>query len=249
MSDRLSDEQVHEVLPLISGADTVELKLTVPDQTAGRTADALGMDPLDAVLRQVYFFDTPDLRLEAAGVVVRARRTQGKPDDTVVKLRPVRPEEIPPELHEHKGFGIEVDAMPGGYVCSASFKAKLKSPEVRAAVAGEGSVEALFSKGQRGFYSEHAPAGVGLGDLSVLGPVHVLKLKESPDGFEGDLVAEMWLYPDGSRIVELSTKCEPDRAFDTAARARAFLSERGIDMSAEQATKTKTALEFFARGA
>jgi hypothetical protein len=248
VSERLSDEQLREVLPLISGADSVELKLTVPDRGAGKTADALGMDPLDAVLRQVYFFDTLDLRLEAAGVVVRARRTQGKPDDTVVKLRPVRPEEIPAGLHEHKGFGIEVDAMPGGFVCSASFKAKLKKPEVRATGTGDGSVGALFGKGQRDFYSDHAPTDVGLDDLTVLGPVHVLKLKESPDGFDGDLVAEMWLYPDGSRIVELSTKCEPDRAFETAARARAFLSDRGIDMSAEQATKTKTALEFFAGG-
>ena len=41
------------------------------------------------------------------------------------------------------------------------------------------------------------------------------------------LVAEVWLYPDNTRILELSTKCAPDEAFDVAARARVFLSERG----------------------
>jgi inorganic triphosphatase YgiF len=36
------------------------------------------MDPLDAQIGQVVFFDTPDLTLNTHGVVVRARRVQGK---------------------------------------------------------------------------------------------------------------------------------------------------------------------------
>ncbi len=46
------------------------------------------MDPLEAEIRQVVFFDTPDLALSEAGVVVRARRMQGGGGDTVIKLRP-----------------------------------------------------------------------------------------------------------------------------------------------------------------
>jgi hypothetical protein len=57
----------------------------------------------------------------------------------------------------------------------------------------------------------------------------------------------MWLYPDGSRILELSTKAVPAEAFQVAAEARAFLTARGVDLSAEQATKTKSALQFFAK--
>ena len=49
------------------------------------------MDPLEAQIRQVFFFDTPDLALDKQGVVVRARRIQGKGDDSAVKLRPVVP--------------------------------------------------------------------------------------------------------------------------------------------------------------
>ena len=247
MAPGFSDEQLRELLSLIAGADTVELKLTIPDSLARPTGEALGVDPLDAVLRQVYFFDTPDLRLQEAGVVVRARRTQGKPDDTVVKLRPVQPADLREDLREHEGFGVEVDAMPGGFVCSASFKGKLRKPHVRPAVTGEGSIAALYTDEQRAFYAANAPDGLGIDDLAVLGPVHVLKLKESPDGFDGKMVVEMWLYPDGTRILELSTKCEPDQAFDAAARARGFLSERGVDLAGEQQTKTRTALEFFAR--
>jgi hypothetical protein len=59
------------------------------------------------------------------------------------------------------------------------------------------------------------------------------------------LVAEMWLYPDGSRLLELSMKCLPADAFQFAAEVRAFLSEQGVDISGEQQTKMKKALEYF----
>ena len=96
------------------------------------------MDPLDAQVRQVFFFDTPDLALDGAGVVVRARRVQGKGDDTVVKLRPVVPDELPAKLRASAMFGVEVDAMPGGFVCSGSLKGVPKERDaVKATVAGE----------------------------------------------------------------------------------------------------------------
>jgi hypothetical protein len=66
------------------GADSVELKLTVPESDQRSAVEALDMDPIDAQIRQVHFFDTPDVALNDKGVVVRARRVQGKGDDTVV---------------------------------------------------------------------------------------------------------------------------------------------------------------------
>ena len=73
----------------------------------------------------------------------------------------------------------------------------------------------------------------------------MLKLKFEPADFGRRLVAELWLYPDGSRILELSTKCLPNETFQVAAEAKAFLAGRGVDLTAEQQTKTRTALEFF----
>jgi inorganic triphosphatase YgiF len=72
----LSDQDLAELIALTKGADSVELKLTVPVSERSRGAAALGVDPLDGQIRQVYFFDTPDLTLNKAGVVVRARRVQ-----------------------------------------------------------------------------------------------------------------------------------------------------------------------------
>ena len=75
---RLTDAQLREMLALTSHADSVELKLTVPDSERRATVTGLGMDPLEAQIRQVFFFDTPDLALNKKGVVVRARRVQGR---------------------------------------------------------------------------------------------------------------------------------------------------------------------------
>jgi len=243
----LSNDQLLEMMGLLKGSDTVELKVTLPASGARSAVAALGMDPLDAQLRSVVFFDTPELTLNEAGVVVRARRIQGKRDDTVIKLRPVVPEDLPEEMRQSPALGVEVDATPEGFVCSASMKGVLGTTEVRESMLGDRPIRKLFSKEQRAFYDAHAPADIGIDDLVILGPVFVLKLKQQPVGFPRKIVGEMWLYPDGTRIVELSMKCVPDQAFQVAAEARAFFHERGIDTTAPQQMKTKTALEFFSK--
>ncbi len=240
-----SDRDIAEFIALTRDADSVELKLTVPVSDRSRGAAALGVDPLDAQIRQVYFFDTPDLALNKSGVVVRARRVQRKGDDTVVKLRPVVPDELPPELRRSPNFGVEVDAMPGGFICSGSMKRALKTADVRDAVLGKRSVTKLYSKEQRALFAAHAPAGLELDDLLILGPISVLKLKFAPEGYDRRLVSELWLYPDNSMILELSTKCAPSEAFQVAAETRSFLSQKGVELTGEQQTKTKKALEYF----
>jgi hypothetical protein len=205
----------------------------------------LGMDPLNATIRQVVFFDTPDLQLNRAGVVVRARRRQGGRGDTVVKLRPVVPDDLSKEERRSPSFGVEVDLIPGSFVCSASYKGLSTASEVRDVMLGEAPINRLFSKDQRAFYKKHAPAGLRLKELTALGPITLLKLKYVPKGFGRDIVAELWLYPDGSRILELSTKCLADEAFQVGAEWRAFLDKSGVAVTDEQQTKTKSALGYF----
>jgi hypothetical protein len=244
----LSDEDLGQLLSLLKGADSVELKLTVPEGHYRSAAAALGMDPLQAQVRQVFFFDTPELTLNGAGVVVRARRIQGKGGDSVVKLRPVVPDRLPASLRKSPNLVVEVDAMPGGtYVCSASLKGPGGIDDCVEVAQGTRPIRKLFSKQQRAFFAEHTPEGIGLDDLSVLGPITLLKLKFSVAEYSRPLVAEMWFYPDGSRILELSTKCPPSEAFDVAAQGRSLLTKRGLDLSGKQQTKTSTALRYFSR--
>jgi len=241
----LTAEQLGELLALVHTADTVELKATVPDTDRRSVVAALGIDPLAAQIRQVAFFDTLDLALNRAGVVVRARRVQARPGDTVVKLRPVVPDALSPALRASASFGVEVDAMPGGFVCSASMKGVAQDAQVKSVMAGSRSIRKLLSKEQRAFFRAHAPAGVDLDQLEVLGPITTFKLKFKPADFDRRIVAELWMYPDGTRLLELSTKTTPAEAFEVAAATRALLGRKGVDLSAAQQTKTKTALEFF----
>jgi len=244
----LDTDQFAELMELVKGSKSVELKLTIPQESTRAAIEALGLDPLDGQIRLVTFFDTPDLALNKAGVVVRCRRIQGKGADSVVKLRPIVPDMIPAKLRKLETFGIEVDAMPGGFVCSASFKGVADPAKTKQVSFGKGAIRKVFNKDQRAFYKAHAPEGLELDDLSVLGPIFVVKVRFVPPELAHKLVAELWLYPDGSRIFELSTKCAPRDLIDVFTNVRDYLIERGIERHGEQQTKTKRALEFFAKG-
>jgi hypothetical protein len=239
-----NDAQIAEVLTLLKDSDSVELKLTVQDSDHRSSIVALDMDVLDAEFRQVVFFDTPDLKLNRNGLVVRARRIR-KCGDSVVKLRPVIPAELPRKLRRSGGFNVEVDAAPGAFVCSGSLRAKVDNSDVRLVLMGKQPIQKLFSQEQRAFYGQHAPKGLTLNRLTPFGPINVAKLKFAPRGFHRFLVAEVWFYPDASRLLELSTKCAPDEAFQVAAETRAFLKQRGIKITGNQDTKTRKALQYF----
>ena len=73
-----------------------------------------------------------------------------------------------------------------------------------------------------------------------------MKLKASLRGLRPKYAVELWLFPDGSRVLELSTRCAPQRFFDIATEAREFLSERGLSLEGDVQTKTGFAMAFFA---
>ena len=101
IAPRLGDDAIAELLDLIRGADSVELKLTVPggrpalDGGGARHGPARRPDPPGVLLRHARTW-----RSTTRGVVVRARRVQRKGEDIVVKLRPVVPAELPAELRQ-----------------------------------------------------------------------------------------------------------------------------------------------------
>jgi hypothetical protein len=241
----LGTKQVEELMALMKRSDSVELKMTVADSAIRSTADALGMDPLEGEIRQVVFFDTPELTLSKAGVVVRARRMQGGGGDTVIKLRPVNPETLSPEVRGSASVKVEVDTMPKGFVCSASMRGKTTADDVRAVILGTMKARDLFTKDQRAFYKANAPDGLKLSQLAVLGPINLMKLEFNPGGLKRKFVAELWIYPDGARILELSTKASPANAFEVAAETRSYLKKKGLDLTADQQPKTNRALQHF----
>lgn len=238
----LADDQITRLLALLPEVDAVELKVTVPDSDRRPVLAALGVDPLDAEIRQVAFVDTPDLALLGAGVVIRARRTQHRAADVVVKLRPADPDWVTDELRSDDGFGLELDVSSRGLSCGAYLQAEVPDRRVRELLSGRLPVTEILSAGQRALLAERIPDQLAREDLAVHGPVHVLKRKFLPAGLDRRLVAELWFLPDGSRIFELSTRCRPSAALQVAAETKHFLATNGVDLNAEQDTKTRTAL-------
>ena len=75
----------------------------------------------------------------------------------------------------------------------------------------------------------------------------MLKQNFTPPDLGMRLTAELWFYPDGSRILELSTKCSAADAFQVASEARLFLGQKNVSLDGRQETKTKAALTFFSK--
>ena len=114
---------------------------------------------------------------------------------------------------------------------------------------GDRPIRKLFTKAQRAFFAEHAPEGVGTRRPDDPRADQRNQAQVCADRLQGQTVAEIWFYPDGSHILELSTKCVPAEAMQVAAEGRAFLAERGVDLGGEQQTKTRTTLESLREGA
>jgi hypothetical protein len=217
-------------------AAEVELKLVVPER-GGRS---LGIDAKHGVARRIYYLDTPDLVLYRHGVIVRFRDRPHRRDDAVVKLRPVVPGKVPGWLRDTDRFQVEIDALPGKAVCSGALKKRLARRAVARTVAAGRPLTGLLSPQQRRVIAKYAPAA--LGDLTVFGPIdvrcHSVKLR----GLDRGLTAEQWRYPDGSDVLELSTKCPVDEAAAVAARVSSTLQAYGVVPADLQRTKTEMAL-------
>ncbi|SNQ47414.1 CYTH domain-containing protein [Frankia canadensis] len=243
---RLPERDLARLLVLTGQIDRLELKVTVPPSDQEATCVALGLVFPRTPAQHVYYLDTPDRALHRDGVILRARRIPRGPDDSVVKLRPLVPGELPARLRDRRDLVVEVDGMPGQYVCSGAIKARRDAKNVKRAVDQRGPLRALFTKPQLRLLATRAD-NIDVNELMLFGPVLAYRRRIRPDGFDGRLLAERWVYPDGSRILELSTRCAPGEALRTAAGTAALMRRHGIDLTWPQQTKTHVTLDFFAR--
>ncbi|HYJ67835.1 MAG TPA: hypothetical protein VEX15_09240 [Nocardioidaceae bacterium] len=242
----LTRDQLIHMMTDMAEVRSVELKMTVPaDQRMAMSA--LDLDPLRGKLRQVYFFDTPDLDLFKSGWVLRARRTQGADADTAVKLRPAIPNELPADVRSSRNLKIEMDVTRGSYVVSASLKGTRPSDAVQEALRGERPLKRLFTKEQRSFFATRGSTEPGWDDLVPLGPILVVFLKFTPRGLKRRLTIEQWHYPGEVPLVEISTKATPHNAFEVFNESTGFLRIHGLSASGAQEPKTRRALEFYAK--
>jgi hypothetical protein len=227
--------------------DAVETKVTIrPDQEL-RAERAMELNEDTAEVRVIYFYDTPRLALFDAGVALRARLVKGDDDNSTVKFRPVEAAKISEEWKQLKGFKLEADCVGDRVVCSASLTVIQKRNEIDEVAKGERPIAKLFSKDQERFLSEFYKGRVDFGALHVLGPIRVLRWELMQKGFPHELTLEEWRLPDGDDLVEVSIKTSPKEALQARKDFESHLRKLGLDPEGAQETKTRTALNYFAK--
>ena len=185
---QLLPDQLVNMLELVGQSDSVELKLTVPSGSYRAATRALALDPLEAQIRQVFFFDTPDLALNRAGVVVRARRIQGRDSDSTVKLRPLTPSDVDPAFRASQQFNIEVanDLLRKGDQLLIETGFLFRHLEL-----SNGVIEVLlFPVGQRLFVDD-AASGDALKMIHCEVPVSILRSRLIPHDLSSRLLLKL----------------------------------------------------------
>lgn len=238
-----SDAQPHATAAVAG----VEIKVTVRGDQELKGIRAMELDEDTAEVRVVYFFDMPGLDLFNAGVVLRARLVKGDADDSTVKIRPVEPGRISQAWADTPGFKIEADQTGDRVVSSASLTVVQKRDEIDAVAKGKRPIRKLYSSEQERLLREFSPRPVDLSVLKVLGPIRALRWKTKHDRFPYELSSEEWRLPNGEDLLEVSIKAKPDQAVDARQAFMSHLRELGLDPEGAQETKTRVALEYFAK--
>jgi hypothetical protein len=243
----MGDQRDAPALELDPAIHSVEFKFTVSAADEKLVEAGLHEPRLEPMARKIWFFDSDDLALFDAHVVLRARATEGAGEDTTVKLRPVVPAAVDPAWTDIDGFEIQLDVVGADPQPSAKLDADQDPGELADVVAGRRALDRLFSADQERFLHDLARIGEPLAAVSPRGPIDVQRWTLEPDLLTEKVTVERWVMPAGDDFVELSIKAKPADA-DQAGRAfRAWLAHVGLDASAPQESKTRKVLEAFTR--
>jgi hypothetical protein len=230
----------------MTGADAIEIKVTIPDNQIEAALRRYGLTPNNDEERYIYFFDTPALELHEAGIIVRARRNVGDVHDSTVKFRPVDPASVSKEWRKFRDFKIEADASEKGLVKSASFSMPVEKGLIKSVATGKQPVRDLITREQRAFIEKTANRKIDFDRLVVLGPLRAHRWQFEDPACPWKITGELWIREDGQRMLEASIKAPAVQAAVATAGFMAFLAEVGADKDNEQQTKTRWALAYYA---
>lgn len=242
-------ESAGEPLSSNVGNDTmqVEIKINIRPDEKEMAEDLLSLDFNDAEERQVYFYDTLDLKLFNQGIVLRSRKIKNGSDDSTLKLRPFDFSEVSSDWLAQPEFKVELDYVGDRKIPSASFTATQERGEIDAVANGKRALSKLFSENQERFLWRYGAIAINFTKLNILGPTDTRKWKLERTDFPYPLCAEHWHLPDGRDLLEVSIKTQLAEADVAGAAFRSFLEKHGLDPSGTQETKTRAALDYFTK--
>jgi hypothetical protein len=235
-----------KVANAVVGAEVIEIKATVPDHQVEFALERFGLSTHNDEERLIYFFDTPQLELLAAGIIARSRRVIGDDHDSTVKFRPVDPAQIGSQWRKFRDFKIEVDASETAMIKSASFSMPVDKGVIKRVAEGSKPIEAVFTSEQEEFLMTVAQRKIDFGTLAVLGPLKAQRWRFEDPACPWPLTAELWQREDGQRLMEVSIKASIVQAAVAIGGFMAYLAEVGAERDRSEQTKTRWALGYYA---
>lgn len=230
-------------------ADSIELKAPLPPPAEPAAEALTGRRAPTWSMRQTFLLDTPELALVRAGVEVRLRlRSRGRYDLAVSARR----DGASPDGHMPRGARVELDVVPGAVWQDIELRREIDAAAAAEVIAGAAASRGLLSAAQRAWARRCGGDAVGeaqLRGLTVHGPVAVRRLKVTAERLglrRADL--EVFRYPSGRELVELSTHCRPRDVRAAAAAFERLLDERGVAVAPRHRTKASAWQDELSRG-
>ncbi len=222
---------------LAEAACPVEIKLLLSPPTIQTAIASLSFRK--ETTTHVYFFDTDTLELLKQGVIVRVR--QGAANDLTVKVRvPEGSDRFDnSQLREH--FPCEIDRTGAGENTSYSVPRKYETSQVPEMGT---DISSLLSPSQERLLRE-ARVAIDWARVTRIADITATKWESTGQSPFRKLALELWEWPAG-KILEISTKVSPDAGPRKYAELQQLANMKGLSVSAEQGTKTKTVLETMA---
>jgi len=234
-----------KVAKAVAGAEAIEIKATIPNEQIKQALARFRLTTRNDEERFIYFFDTPKLDLNSAGVIARARRVVGDDHDSTVKFRPVNPADVGQKWRKYKDFKIEADASEKGLVKSASFSMPVAKGLIKRVAGGKKPIAEIFTAEQEAFLKAMAGRAIDFASLAVLGPLVAQRWQFKDPACPWPITAELWKRGDGKRLMEVSIKAPVVQAAAAVGGFMAFLAEVGAERDKNQQTKTRWALDYY----
>jgi hypothetical protein len=232
---------------LMAGAEAIEIKATIPSKQVAGALAHYKLTRNNDEQRFIYFFDTPQLELLKAGIVLRARRVVGDEHDSTVKFRPVDPDKVGKRWRKYRDFKIEADASEKGVVKSASFTMPVAKGLIKRVVSGDKGIASLFTEEQEAFLADLSGGRrMDFTKLVVLGPLEAQRWDFQDPACPWPITGELWRRGDGATLMEVSVKAPAVQAAAVMAGFMAFLAEVGAERDVAQQAKTRWALDYYA---
>ena len=225
-----------------AASESVELKIDLADPPAALAA--LGLADHDADTTQsIWFYDTAQLALYDAGAILRARKVHAGSDDSTVKARPMTVAQMTTAWLAQPGAKCEIDRTMAGGVSACSLTEDVAHGAIDAVGTG-GAIASLYTSDQLVFLGSIA----GTVDLTTLlraGPIPSTVWSLAPADLATPLSIERWVLPDGTTLLEVSTRVPHDAAPAAQQALLAWLAARSLALSPDQSDKTPVALAAF----